>query len=76
MVGSAKLELYANVVTLVSVPSGTNHVRFLSSTEGIACSVSVEVLANLRRAIVFGPEGDMVVQREPSGPKRLSCQKP
>ncbi len=76
VVGGARVELYTNSVTRVPVPAGTSQVKFLLPDTGESCAVSVDVLPNLRRALVFGPEPSSVVLRDPSGAKNLNCQSP
>jgi hypothetical protein len=74
-VGSAKRELHANEATLLPVPAGTNRVTF-SQPGGVSCSVTIDVPANMRRSLVFGPPLDFVAVRGSSGVQRLRCQRP
>lgn len=77
LVGGNRVELYTNAVRSVTVPPGTSQVRFQVPDTGGACAVLVDVLPNLRRALVFGPEPTSVVLRDPSsGAKKLTCQSP
>ncbi len=72
-VGSAKHELFANRVVLAQVPAGRIRVSLSSKDAGISCAVVLDVPANERLALVFGPEATRVGVRREEGFQSLTC---